>query len=113
MSAGASKRLRRAIAAVCAAGWTSAAAIFFLARPPAANPLGDPEDTKTYLREMELYGGKANLLAYDIREWLSSLWHGRRLAATVAVLTAVAALLIWYFGRPIDDSGNPEAKLPV
>jgi len=106
------KRLRAIIAAVWIAGWTSAAVIYVTARPPAANPLGDPEDTKSYLREMELYGGKANLLAYDIREWLASLWHGRRLAATVAVLTAVAALLIWFFGRPMPDE-NPEDGVSV
>ena len=107
-------RLRAVIAAVCVAGFTSAIVIYVRARPPAANPLGyDPNDTKSYLRQMEYYGGQANLLASDIREWFSGLWHGRHLAFTVAALTVVAAFLIWFFGRPVEDAENSGESLSV
>jgi len=108
------RRLRAAIAAVCAAGFTSAIVIYARARPSAANPLGyDPNDTKSYIRQMEYYGGQANLLASDIREWFSGLWHGRNLAFTVAALTLVAAFLIWFFGRPVEDADNPDEGVSV
>ena len=42
-----------------------------------------PEETKQYLRTLELYGGKANVMATELREWFGSLWPGRRLAYTV------------------------------
>lgn len=76
------------------------------ATAPGANPLGyDPEDTKQYLRQMEVYGGTANVLASEFRIWFASLWHGERLAFTVAVLTLLAAWAFWFFSRPapVDD----------
>jgi len=81
--------LRLVAKAVLVVGLVSAVAIYLAARPPAPNPLGDPEDSKQYLREIQMYGGTANLLATELREWLASLWHGRRLAYTVGVLSIV------------------------
>jgi hypothetical protein len=40
---------------------------------------------------MELYGGKANVLAGELMHWLQGLWHGKRLALTVACMTVLAA----------------------
>lgn len=86
-----STRLRIISAAILIVGLVGAVAIYFSASQAPANPLGDPEDSKKYLREMELYGGKANLLAEEVREWLDGLWHGKRLAFTVAFLAALLA----------------------
>jgi hypothetical protein len=83
--------LRFISVAILIGGLCSAVVIFAVASPPAANPLGDPEDSRQYLRQMEMYGGKENLLGAEIREWLVGLWHGRSLALTVAVLSAVVA----------------------
>jgi hypothetical protein len=44
----------------------------------------NPEYSKQYLRALELYGGQANVLAYEIREWFVGLWHGKSLAYIVA-----------------------------
>lgn len=44
---------------------------------------------------MELYGGKANILAAERLDWVQSLWHGRRLAMTVACATVLAASAVW------------------
>lgn len=43
-----------------------------------------PEDSKKYLRDMELYGGKANVLVDEFRRWVIGLWQGKSLAFTVA-----------------------------
>jgi hypothetical protein len=76
--------------AILIVGVLSALVIYWNAAPD--NPAGyDPEDSKQYLRQMELYGGKANLLAYDLRQWFIGLWHGRSLAVTVAVIAALLA----------------------
>jgi hypothetical protein len=82
--------------AVLAAGLGAALLIYLSARSPAADPLGNPEDSKRYLREMQVYGGSANVLATELREWFDSLWHGERLAFTVAVLTLLLAAGYWF-----------------
>ncbi len=51
-----------------------------------------PEDSKQYLREMELYGGKANVLADELRRWFTGLWHGKSLAYTIACISVLLAL---------------------
>jgi len=60
----------------------------------------DPTDSKQYQRQMELYGGKANVLAADLVRWLGSLWHGRRLAVTVACATVLVAGGFWLLAEP-------------
>jgi hypothetical protein len=94
-----SRRLRIATAAILAVGLSSALAVYLAARPGPGNPLGsDPEDSKQYLRQMEVYGGTANVLASEIREWFGSLWHGKRLAGTIATATILLAGAVWFFG---------------
>ncbi len=81
------KRITRAILSV---GLLSAVAVYLVdvARPD--NPLGyDPLETKKYRHDLELYGGKANVLAAELREWFVGLWYGRRLAFTIVVITAL------------------------
>jgi len=46
-----------------------------------------PEDSKVYRHDLELYGGKANVLASEFMRWFVGLWHGRSLAFTVACIT--------------------------
>lgn len=43
-----------------------------------------PEDSRTYRRDLELYGGKAAVLADDFSRWFGGLWHGKSLAFIVA-----------------------------
>ncbi len=66
--------------------------------------MGEPEDSKQYLRQMEEYGGKANLLASELRKWFDSLWHGRRLAATVTCLTFLFLLFYLVGSTPLPPS---------
>jgi hypothetical protein len=51
----------------------------------------DFEDNKSYLRQMEMYGGKGNVMAEQIRDWFSGLWHGKSLAFTVVFLSVLTA----------------------
>jgi hypothetical protein len=107
------RRLRRIAAAVAVAGLVAAAVIFFVAGPAVENPLGyDPMDTKTYLHDLEMYGGKANVLAAEFREWFVGLWQGRDLAFTVGAITLFLVLVIRWIAarlpsRPVDDTEEP------
>ncbi len=56
----------------------------------------NPEYSKQYQRELELYGGQANVLAYEIREWFVGLWHGASLAYMVGGSAILVALVLWY-----------------
>jgi hypothetical protein len=105
------RRIRMDIArGILLVGLTSAVAVYFTAGKPALGPLGDPlEDSKVFRRSMEMYGGKANLVASEILESFKSLWHGKPLAFILAFLTLVAVgsfLLITEEWRP-DESGPP------
>ena len=55
-----------------------------------------PEDSKKYLRDMELYGGKMNVLAAQITQWFSGLWQGETLGLTVAVITVLFSFGVLY-----------------
>ena len=96
------RRLRRITAAILGTGWLLACAIYLTAGEPAENPLADQlDDSKIYRHSLELYGGKANLLATQFSRWFDGLWHGRSLALTVAVLTVLAAALYYYIAYPL------------
>ena len=49
------------------------------------------ERSKRYQHDLEMYGGKAAVLADDFNRWFDDLWRGQTLAFTVAVLSAFAA----------------------
>ena len=112
MSSAVRLQTRRRIIAVAMllTGLGIALAIYLTAAPDAANPLGyDPADTKQYLRELELYGGKANVIASAGLEWFERLWHGRRLAYTVGCLTVLLLLVFWVASIP---SPSPDGSSP-
>lgn len=50
-----------------------------------------PGDSKVYLRDLELYGGKANVLATQLRYWLAGLWTGKSLAFMIALFSVLAS----------------------
>jgi hypothetical protein len=102
------RQIRPVVATLLALGLGSALTIYFTVGPTPADSLGyDPLDTKKYLRELELYGGKANVLSVELRQWFSGLWHGRALAATVAVLTISLAFAFWFVAsNQVSDDGD-------
>jgi hypothetical protein len=61
------------------------------------------EHSKQYQRTLELYGGKANVIAVEITQWFDSLWHGTRLAYTVACATVLLAGGFWLAAAFVDD----------
>ncbi len=58
-----------------------------------------PADSKAYQRELERFGGKANVLAAEFDRWFAGLWHGRKLALTVAFIGALVSLVLYLYAK--------------
>jgi hypothetical protein len=82
-------------------GLTAALVLYVAAARAPDDPADDLTESKQYLRQMELYGGKANVLAAELQQWFSSLWRGRRLALTVACGTVLVAGAYWLVAAPL------------
>jgi hypothetical protein len=84
--------MRLGTRAILVLGFAAAVVIYLTAQPLPENPLGyDPLQNKAYVHDLELYGGTANVLIAEFRDWFDSLWHGKQLAFTAAVITVLAA----------------------
>jgi hypothetical protein len=94
-----------------AVGVVAGLAIYIAAsrRPPADYEL--PE-TKAYLRQLEMYGGQANVLATDLREGFAGLWHGKPLGVTVAVLGVLLRAGLRFFADPLSPPEDDEPPAP-
>jgi hypothetical protein len=106
----AARRLKYLTTAILVAGFGTAITVYLTARDRPGNPLGyEPLETKQYIHDLELYGGKANVLAAEFRNWFAGLWHGRQLAFTIAVITVllVAAVRWASPGERRDDIARP------
>jgi hypothetical protein len=58
-------------------------------------------DSKRYQNEEERMGGKFAAVADEITQWFSSLFHGKRLACLIAILSiGIAVLLYWVAQHP-------------
>jgi hypothetical protein len=93
------RHLRWLSYAILVLGLLSAVVLYVTASPPPQHPLGyDPFASKKYVRDLEIYGGKINVIAVELRQSLHKLWQGKNLAYTIAFLTALVASLCWYIG---------------
>jgi hypothetical protein len=96
-AATAERRLRRVTRIILAVGFGAALAAWIVARARPENPLGDPLDNKKYIHDLQVYGGTANVLAAEFREWFAGLWYGKNLAYTIAVLTILVVLVVRFY----------------
>jgi hypothetical protein len=58
-----------------------------------------PENSKKYVHDLELYGGKMNVLADEFMSWFVSLWHGKSLALIVGCITILISLGCFFVAR--------------
>lgn len=95
--------MRRIAAAVLAIGLSAAVAVFVLAPVDTADAdaaTASIQETKQYQLAMERIGGKAVVFAARFNDWFAGLWYGRRLAATLAVISIVVSGLCYRVSRP-------------
>jgi hypothetical protein len=113
MTPGPRSRLHLSSLLVLVLGLCGAALIYFTAADDSAGAVGyevingvaypvAPADSKAYQRELERFGGKANVLAAEFTRWFASLWHGRRLAFTVAFLSLLASLALYLCAKYLE-----------
>jgi hypothetical protein len=69
-----------------------------------------PEDSKQYLRGLQLYGGTANLIADELRRWFVGLWHGESLAFTVACITVFVSSGVFYTAKRLPSRLKSDAR---
>ncbi|HEX9022274.1 MAG TPA: hypothetical protein VF799_00370 [Geobacteraceae bacterium] len=92
-------------AAVLLAGLGSSITIYLRAGQTVDSALLEEfEYSKRYQHDLELYGGKANVIASEITNWFNGLWHGKSLAIMVAVISILVASGLFLAAR-ISPSG--------
>ncbi len=109
--AGAGRRLYLISAIIMVVGLGSATLIYHSAANAQRDVLGYevgtdgkiypilPEDSKAYQRSLEIYGGKANVLADEFRRWFAGLWQGKTLAYTVAFISIITSAILFSLAR--------------
>ena len=111
-------RLRRASLLVLTLGWCTALLIQSFAEDVADDSLGyviangrvypqSTQDSKTYRREVQRFGGKTALAFDDFSRWFGALWQGKTLAKTVAWISALLALGIYLFASGLGADSEP------
>jgi len=63
-----------------------------------------PENSKMYEHDLELFGGKAAVLANEFKNWFGGLWHGKSLAFTVACISIFISLGVFFVAKHLPSS---------
>jgi hypothetical protein len=93
---------------ILAVGLVSAVIIYFTAGEVPENVLvSETEDFKKYVRSLELYGGKANVLAVEFMNWFNGLWRGKSLAYTIGVITIIVSCGIFFVAYHMGPGSKP------
>jgi len=69
-----------------------------------------PNESKTYMRDLQRYGGKMSVIFDDIGRWWDGLWHGRSLALTVAFLSVLTSLALYFVALSVTDDQPAERR---
>jgi len=107
------KRCRLITAGILLAGLGTAIVIYLTAAGTPVDPFAEYEQSKRFSREVQRMGGKMALVANDASAWFGGLWHGRRLAFTVACITLLIALGYYVIAsgiKPGEDAGGTHGE---
>jgi hypothetical protein len=86
-------RLSLLAAIVLLVGLSSAVSIYLTAENAFEDGLVHQfEHSKRYRHDLEVIGGKANVLADDFYRWFAGLWHGKSLAVTVGWISVIISV---------------------
>lgn len=64
------------------------------------------EESKRYVHDLELFGGKANVVASNFRRWFEDLWAGKRLAYTVVWITVITFAAFLFLADRLDPGSH-------
>ena len=98
--------------AILVIGFLSAALIYAFAGDD-ADAAREIASQRMYQHNIALMGGQFAVLSDEFNQWFGSLWHGRTLAYTVAVLAvAIAAACFWIEGLiSVPAAGDKDRKV--
>lgn len=97
-------------AAILLVGLAGAALIYMFAADDRDTELArEITGGRMYQHNLELMGGKFAVYADQFNQWFSSLWHGKSLAYTVAVLVVAIALVCFWVAHLVSlpSPGEP------
>jgi len=69
-----------------------------------------PENTKIYRHDLEVYGGKAAVLADEFRRWFIGLWHGKSLAFTITCITIFVSFAGFFTARHLPSCSKSDSS---
>lgn len=101
-----SKHLRLAGLILFAAGLVAAGLIY--RAQPAKDDMGPFSKRDVY--QIEKLGGKEYVFGVEMNAWFNGLWHGRRLAYTMVVLSAAGCIGCFVLADFLDSSSKTASK---
>ncbi len=89
------------ISAIMLVAGLGSSLLIYLAAGNASDNVPDygPETSRMFTHDLELYGGKVNVLANELSNWFVGLWQGKTLAFTVACITIFVSLVFFVVAR--------------
>ena len=66
--------------------------------------------SKTYVRELQRFGGKMAVLSDELNRWFASLWQGKSLGITIAWLSVAAAAGVFLVARSLPETRNEDKE---
>ena len=103
------KHLYLITAIILLTGMCGAILIYLTAENDSDSVLGY-ENSKRYIHDLELYGGKANVLANEFERWFVGLWHGKSLAFTVACITIFVSFGCFFAAKHLPSHSKSDAR---
>jgi hypothetical protein len=105
------KRLYLIAAIILAVGSSCAVVIYLTAENVSEDSLVHQfEHSKKYRHDLEVIGGKANVLANDFIRWFGGLWSGKSLAFTVAFITVIISFGFSLFAYYLPPNSRPDDR---
>ena len=96
---------------ILVAGLASSIFIFCTAGGIPENVLiSETEDFRKYVRGLELYGGKSNVMAAELMNWFNGLWQGKSLAYTVGFITIIISFGIFFVAYHSTSDSEPDDR---
>src|SRR5512141_1345777 len=102
----------RSIAVIVLIFGLGSALLIYLTADNAADgiPGYEPQDSKMYIHDVELYGGKVNVIVSEFVHWFVRLWQGRTLAYTVACITIVISFGFFFAADNLQSDLESDAR---
>jgi hypothetical protein len=96
--------------AVLLLGLAAAAAIYFTAADEPGGGIGyvlvdgqvhvlSPGQSKSYISQLERFGGKAAVLFDEMNRWFAGLWQGKALGVTIGWISVAVAAFLFFVAR--------------